>query len=105
MSPTTPHSAAGMRIEPPPSAPMAIGHRPAATAAPEPLELPPVLWPRWYGLRAWPWYGLPPNGLIPISFMLALPRMMAPAARIRATTTESSTATSSSRSLVPSVVG
>ena len=36
-----PHSAAGMRIEPPPSAPMATGTRPAATAADEPLELPP----------------------------------------------------------------
>ena len=32
-----------MRIDPPPSAPMATGQRPEATAAAGPLELPPVV--------------------------------------------------------------
>src|SRR5690606_22497067 len=41
-SPTSPHAAAGMRIEPPPSLPWAIGTIPAATAAPAPPEDPPA---------------------------------------------------------------
>jgi hypothetical protein len=43
-------------------------------------------------------------GLMPISFMLALPRMTAPAALSRATTVASALAVSL-RKLVPSVVG
>lgn len=39
--PTTPHSPAGIRILPPPSAPIATGHNPAPTAQAEPEELPP----------------------------------------------------------------
>src|SRR5947209_14642016 len=42
MSPTMPQSDAGPRIEPPVSEPSAAGTNPAATAAPEPLEEPPV---------------------------------------------------------------
>ena len=41
-NPKTPHIAAGVRIEPPPSAPTAIGQSPAATVAAGPLEEPPV---------------------------------------------------------------
>ena len=104
LRPTMPHSAAGMRMEPPPSAPMLRGHRPAATTAPEPLELPPVMWPRFHGLRAAPWCGFNPMGLMPISFMFALPRMTAPAALRRAATVESAAATWL-RNFVPSVVG
>ena len=37
-----PQKLAGFRMDPPPSAPSAIGHRPAATAAPGPDEEPPV---------------------------------------------------------------
>jgi len=36
-----PHEAAGMRIEPPVSVPMAAGRKPAAIAAPGPLLVPP----------------------------------------------------------------
>jgi len=43
-----------MRIEPPPSAPMAMGQKPAATAAAEPLELPPAWQSRSQGLRMMP---------------------------------------------------
>ena len=44
--------AAGPRIEPPVSEPSAAGTSPAATAAPEPLDEPPVKCSRFHGLRA-----------------------------------------------------
>src|SRR5947207_11441229 len=47
-----PHRAAGPRIEPPVSEPSAPGTNPAATAAPAPLDEPPVKWSRFHGLRA-----------------------------------------------------
>jgi hypothetical protein len=49
LSPTTPHAAAGSRIEPPVSVPSAPAARPAATAAPEPLLDPPETWPMRHG--------------------------------------------------------
>src|SRR5271165_7293244 len=57
-NPTTPQNAAGIRIDPPPSAPMAAGQRPAATAAADPLELPPASCSKLYGFRTIPWCGL-----------------------------------------------
>ena len=42
LSPTSPHSLAGMRMEPPPSLACATGTRPAATAAADPPDEPPV---------------------------------------------------------------
>ncbi len=42
MRPTMPHSEAGPRIEPPVSEPSATGTMPAATAAPDPDDEPPV---------------------------------------------------------------
>ena len=65
---------------------MLKGLRPAATTAPEALELPPVMCLRFHGLRAAPCQGLSPMGLMPISFMFALPKMMAPALLSRAAT-------------------
>ena len=47
LSPTTPQCEAGMRIEPPPSAPSASGARPAATDAALPDDEPPVSCPGW----------------------------------------------------------
>ena len=47
-----PQCDAGPRIEPPVSEPSANGARPAATAAPEPLDEPPVKCSRFHGLRA-----------------------------------------------------
>src|SRR5699024_10044439 len=41
LRPTSPQAEAGIRIEPPPSLPWAIGTIPAATAAPAPPEEPP----------------------------------------------------------------
>jgi hypothetical protein len=54
LSPTIPHSAAGWRIEPPVSVPIAHGARPAATAAAEPPELPPGTRERSQGLSTGP---------------------------------------------------
>ena len=42
IKPAMPHSEAGPRIEPPVSVPKAAGTNPAATAAPEPLDEPPL---------------------------------------------------------------
>ena len=53
-SPTTPHSAAGMRTELPASVPSAAGAIPAATAAAEPPEEPPGTRSVSQGLRVWP---------------------------------------------------
>ena len=41
LSPTSPHTAAGMRMEPPPSLACAIGTTPAATSAAAPPEEAP----------------------------------------------------------------
>ncbi|EEF27541.1 conserved hypothetical protein [Ricinus communis] len=42
-NPTTPHSAAGMRTEPPVSVPTAAGASRAASSAPQPPLLPPAM--------------------------------------------------------------
>src|SRR5882672_1448199 len=50
--PTSPQCDDGPRMEPPVSEPIAKGASPDATAAPEPLEEPPVKCSRCHGLRA-----------------------------------------------------
>ena len=52
--PTIPHSAAGWRMEPPVSVPIAIGAWYAATAAAEPPLLPPGTRSRAHGLAVGP---------------------------------------------------
>ena len=49
-----PQAAAGRRMEPPVSVPMAPSASPAATATPEPLDEPPVQCSTAQGLRACP---------------------------------------------------
>ena len=51
-SPAMPQNAAGSRIDPPASVPSAPRQSPAATAAPDPLEDPPVIRPVFHGLSA-----------------------------------------------------
>ena len=51
-SPTRPHTLAGMRIDPPPSLPCAIGTKPAATAAAAPPLDPPARREVSHGVRA-----------------------------------------------------
>src|ERR1700692_1972343 len=52
--PTTPQNDAGMRTEPPPSVPRAIGALLAATDAPAPPLEPPGVRSRFHGLRVNP---------------------------------------------------
>jgi hypothetical protein len=83
--PTSPHDAAGMRIDPIPSAPWATGTMPAATAAADPPEDPPDVLAVSQGLRVMP------NGesVAPKTHSSAarvIPTTTAPAARSRATT-------------------
>src|SRR3954470_14208282 len=47
-----PQNDAGLRTDPPVSEPSEAGIRPAASAAPEPLDEPPVKCSRFHGLRA-----------------------------------------------------
>ncbi len=54
LSPTIPHRAAGWRIEPPVSVPIAHGASPAATAAALPPEEPPGTRSRSHGLSTGP---------------------------------------------------
>ena len=85
MSPTTPVTLAGMRMEPPPSLPRAMGPSPAATAAPAPPLEPPGERSRSQGLRVTPHRGLSVMALWPSSEVVVLPMRIPPAARIRAT--------------------
>ena len=54
LRPTSPHMAAGMRIEPPPSLALAAGSMPEATAAAAPPDDPPVPWSVPHGFRQGP---------------------------------------------------
>ena len=54
LSPDTPENAAGVRIEPEVSEPIANGTRPADTAAPGPLEDPPLQNFVFHGVRPGP---------------------------------------------------
>ena len=52
--PDSPQFVAGVRIEPEVSEPMAKPTRPAAVAAAEPIEDPPLQWSRFQGVRPGP---------------------------------------------------
>nr|ACR35514.1 unknown [Zea mays] len=106
LNPTTPHSAAGIRTEPPPSTPSATGQRPAQTTAAEPLEEPPAIVLALYGFLVDPWCGLMPLVPAPSSCMLALPARTAPQARSCATHAASASQRRAAPShRVPPVVG
>src|SRR5215210_779093 len=79
--PTIPQSAAGWRIEPPVSVPIAQGARPAATAAAEPPEDPPGTRVRSHGFCTGPKPEFSFDEPIANSSMLVLPRTGAPPAR------------------------
>src|SRR5579859_1767866 len=80
-SPTRPHSLAGMRMEPPPSLACATGTRPAATAAAEPPDEPPVECPVSHGLRAGGKLRASVVTVVPSSGTLVRPSGTNPAAR------------------------
>ena len=87
--PTRPQFAAGMRIEPMPSEPVAAAHSPAATAAALPPLDPPALRSVSHGLRVMPNAGPSVSQMIASSGMFVLPITTAPAARRRRTSSES----------------
>jgi hypothetical protein len=80
-----PQSAAGWRIEPPVSVPIAHGARPAATAAAEPPDEPPGTRSVSHGLRTGPYPEFSFDEPIANSSMFVLPSVGAPAAVRRST--------------------
>ena len=84
-SPSSPVHAAGMRIEPPPSFPCAIGSIPPATAAAAPPDEPPGVREVSHGLRVGPVCRGSVVGRIPNSGMLVTPTITKPASRSRRT--------------------
>src|SRR6185369_7884475 len=84
--PTTPHSAAGWRIEPPVSDPMPSGAKPAATATAEPPLDPPGTRDGSWGLRLGPNAEFSVEEPIANSSRFVLPITIPPAAVIRSTT-------------------
>src|SRR5215208_2848999 len=86
LSPTIPHRAAGWRIEPPVSVPIAHGARPAATAAALPPDEPPGTRSRSHGLRTGPKPEFSFDEPIANSSWFVLPSTGAPAARSCSTT-------------------
>ena len=98
--PATPHSAAGMRMEPAVSVPTATSAEPTATATADPPLEPP-------GLRAGS-AGLPVPGVVTPTvsgWVAVLPTMTAPAARSAATSGASAAAGAESVSSQPARVG
>src|SRR5215470_938568 len=82
-SPTTPQNAAGWRIEPPVSVPRLAAHRPAATAAALPPELPPGTRSGFHGFLVRWNAEFSVDEPMPNSSRLSLPTRIAPAARSR----------------------
>src|SRR5262249_15224771 len=103
-SPTNPQQAAGIRIEPPPSLPCAIGCKPVATATAAPPLDPPAVCARVHGLRAGGCK--PPSvvGRIPNSGVVVLPSSIPPAFWSRTVTSASAGAYQFSNDLEPRVV-
>src|SRR3954454_1509845 len=81
LSPTRPHSLAGMRIDPPPSLACATATMPLATAAAAPPEDPPVEWSGFHGLRAGGKLLASVVTVVPSSGTLVRPSEMKPASR------------------------
>src|SRR5687768_1432625 len=103
--PTIPHRVAGLRIEPPVPVPIVAGTKPAAVAAPEPLDEPPVKCSRFHGLRAGG-HGRSKHGPpVANSCVESLPMNTPPAARSFCATTASALATLSVRIFECAVVG
>ena len=81
LRPTRPLTAAGIRIEPPPSLAWAIGTTPAATKAAEPDDEAPAEYSTCHGLRTAPIRGCSADALNPNSDSWVLPSGTRPVAR------------------------
>src|SRR3954454_13048683 len=88
-SPTSPQNEAGLRIDPPPSPPVAIGTTPAATAAADPPLEPAVLISRFQGFLVAPVWRDVVSSASPNSDVVVRPRLMNPAFRSRRITSVS----------------
>ncbi|MCZ7616976.1 MAG: hypothetical protein M5U32_01230 [Myxococcota bacterium] len=89
MWPKQPVNVAGIRIEPPPSLAVTSGIIAPAIAAEDPPLEPPGVRSRFHGLRETPNSRFFVSAVCPNSGALVLPTTIAPAARSRATCTES----------------
>ena len=83
LKPTTPLSAAGMRMEPPVSEPMAISLVPSPAETPAPEDEPPGMRAGSAALPGVPKCGLVPTAVKANSVIAVLPTMTAPARRRR----------------------
>src|SRR3954465_363990 len=81
LSPTSPHSLAGIRIDPPPSLAWATGTMPLATAAAAPPDDPPGEGSGFHGLRAGGKLMGSVVTVVPSSGTLVRPRLTKPAAQ------------------------
>src|SRR5699024_2626974 len=77
--PTTPHAAAGIRIDPAVSVPIDTGVDPTATEAADPPLEPPEIFSLFQGFRTGPKWGLSFVMLSAYSCMFNFPMMIAPA--------------------------
>src|SRR4051812_39170028 len=110
LSPTMPLTAAGQVTDPSVSVPIAKRTIPAATAAPLPLDDPHGLRSSAQGFRVCPPTALHPEielleRMFAHSLRLVLPRMIAPAARSRATSGASRLVTLLASARLPAGVG
>src|SRR5580658_1708345 len=96
--PDRPQQADGIRMEPPPSEPVASGTMPAASAAAVPPEEPPAPWAGLKGLAVAPKTALVVLADQANSGVLVLPTTTQPAARRRATNGESTVSMGASAS-------
>ncbi len=99
--PNTPVKPAGMRIDPPPSPPVASGQAPVATATAAPPEEPPGVSAGFQGLRVTPVSGLSFTPFQPRSGMVVRAKMSMPASRSRAMWGWSSASATGSRVRLP----
>ena len=99
-----PQKLAGMRMEPPPSPPVASGHRQAARAAAAPPLEPPGVRSVFQGLRPGSPNRFPHAPTRPNSGKLVLPSMMAPASSTLSTMAALLSGTRSLNSSEPLVV-
>src|SRR5699024_6320518 len=103
--PTSPHAPAGIRIDPPPSDPCAIGTIPAATAAPAPPEEPPGDRVGSHGFTGGGAISVSVYGGRPSSGVAVLPTRLAPASANRVPTPSSTPGTKPSRAAEPACIG
>src|SRR5438105_6823844 len=89
LSPTTPHSAAGCRTEPPVSVPSAHTACPDATAAADPDDDPPGTRSRSHGFLVGPYAEFSPEDPMANSSQFVFPMRAEPAAWRRSHTVES----------------